>query len=59
MPNIYLKKELYEKIVRKNKNVTEYVDTAVEDALQRESIIEGVKKWNIEKSPLSLKMMDQ
>jgi len=44
MPNIYLKKELYEKIVRKNKNVTEYVDTAVEDALQRESIIEGVKK---------------
>jgi len=44
MPNIYLKKELYEKIVRKNKNVTEYVDTAVEDALQREKIIEGVKK---------------
>ena len=36
MPSIYLSKELYDKLVKLDRNVNEFVDRAVAEALKKE-----------------------
>lgn len=35
MPTIYLSKELYDEIIKRNQDVTEFVDKAVKEALKK------------------------
>jgi post-segregation antitoxin (ccd killing protein) len=36
MPNVYLRKELYDEIVKRGFDVSEYVNRLVEEALRKE-----------------------
>ncbi len=36
MPTIYLSKELYDELIKRGKNVTEFIDKAVKEALKKE-----------------------
>jgi len=36
MPTIYLSKELYDELIKRGKNVTEFIDKAVTEALKKE-----------------------
>jgi len=42
MPNVYLKKELYDEIVRRGFDVDEFVEEAVREALKKKSGRENV-----------------
>jgi len=36
MPTIYLSKELYDELVKRGKDVTQFIDEAVKEALKKE-----------------------
>ena len=44
MPSINLKKELYDKLVKKGENVPDYTNKAVEEKIKRADFKEEVEK---------------